>query len=382
MLGALRHLAVEAHDAEAQARELLAVLRVVDLGRARLIVGDLAAVLHRGDAVREVAPDLVLDGQVGERRADGARRLAQAAVAVRLAVLDVANERVEGAPITGAGADVGALEVQSRHADVPAAVLLADEVAGRDAHVLKDDLVEDVLVGHVDQRPDGDARRVHRRHEVADALVLRRVRVGARHEEAPVRLVRVGRPDLGAVEHVVVAVLDRSHLQRGEVGAGVGLGVALAPDDVAGEDVRDQLFLLLLGAVDHECRAGVVDADDGRVRRAKVRQLLGKDDLLHERQVLPAVLRRPRGRDPAFAGELAREAVGEVPGVFSQLERIEVPVRGDLGLEEGLYLAAERFFFGREAVVHGSSPSRTFARPFYTRTPIGVASSSRASAAV
>ena len=116
---------------------------------------------------------------------------------------------------------------------VPPAVLGPDEVVGRDADVGEEDLVERVLARHVDEGADLDPRRIHRADEVADALVLRGRRVGASEQDAPAGDVGVARPHLLPVDHVVVAVALGPRGQRGEVGAGAGLGEELAPELLA-----------------------------------------------------------------------------------------------------------------------------------------------------
>ena len=57
-------------------------------------------------------------------------------------------------------------------------------------------------------------------------------RVGAHQQEHLVGEVGAGGPDLRAVDDVVIAVEHGLGLQAREVGAGVRLGVALAPDVV------------------------------------------------------------------------------------------------------------------------------------------------------
>ena len=79
-----------------------------------------------------------------------------------------------------------------------------------------------------------------------DALVLLHLGVGAHREPDVVGVGREAREDLLAVDHVLVAVADGARLQRREVGAGVGLGVADREVDLAGEDLRDVELLLLL----------------------------------------------------------------------------------------------------------------------------------------
>src|SRR5581483_3357039 len=202
--------------------------------------------------------------------------------------------------------DARALEVERRRADVPAAVLLADEVLLRHAHVVEEDLVEVVVVRHVDERTDGDAWGLHIDDEVTNALVLRRVGVRAREQDHVLGDVRAGGPDLLAVDDVVVAVLDGPRLHGGEVGAGAGFGEALAPDVVALDDAREVLLLLLLGAVEDDGRAGPAgaDAEVAPAWRAGERHLLREDELLHDGHAGAAVLLRPGRGDPAAVGEL------------------------------------------------------------------------------
>ena len=71
-----------------------------------------------------------------------------------------------------------------------------------------------------------------------DALVLRGIRVGAHQHLAVVGDLGVRGPDLLPGDDVVVAVAHRLAAQRREVGAGAGLGEALAPDLVAAQDRR------------------------------------------------------------------------------------------------------------------------------------------------
>ena len=94
-----------------------------------------------------------------------------------------------------------------------------------------------------------------------------------------------------------------------QVGAGVGLGVALAPLVLAAEDLGDELALLLLGAplqdgvAHHLDGEGVVGAAGGH---AGLGELLGQHDLLLGRQAGAAVLLGPgRGQQVVVAQDLA-----------------------------------------------------------------------------
>ena len=184
---------------------------------------------------------------------------------------------------------------------------LAEEVLGRDAHVVEEDLVELVAARHVHEGAHGEAGGVHRDHEVGDALVLRDVGVGAGEAEHVLGHVGERGPDLLAVDDVVVAVADGAGLEGGEVGAGLGLGEALAPHVFAGEDAGDVLLLLLVGAVHEDGGPEDRDAEpadeDGRRGRACGR-LHVVDELLHDGHLGAAVLLRPAQGDVAGLVEL------------------------------------------------------------------------------
>jgi hypothetical protein len=98
----------------------------------------------------------------------------------------------------------------------------------------------------------------------------------------------------------VVAVIHGACLQAGEVGAGAGLGESLRPHLVTGEDPRQVLALLRVGAPVDDRRAHQVQAHRARQHgRARGRVLLLVDDPLDEACPPAAVLRRPVDADPA-----------------------------------------------------------------------------------
>ena len=72
----------------------------------------------------------------------------------------------------------------------------ADDVLVGNARLLDEELVELRLIRDLVQRADLHLVLLHVHDEVGQALVLRRVRVGARHEHAPLGLVGEGGPDL------------------------------------------------------------------------------------------------------------------------------------------------------------------------------------------
>ena len=148
-----------------------------------------------------------------------------------------------------------ALVRERRVGDRPSVVQRADELIVGHEHLVEEHLVELGVAGDLHERPHLDAGRLHVDDEIRDALVLRRVGVGARQADAPARELRVRRPHLLAREQPAVVDAHRARLQRREVGAGVGLAEELAPDLVGGEDRREPALLLLVGAVREQRRA-------------------------------------------------------------------------------------------------------------------------------
>ncbi len=177
--------------------------------------------------------------------------------------------------------------------DRPAAVELADQVLARHPDVLEPDLVD--LVAAVDQldRPDLDPLGLHVDEQHRDAGLLLHVGVGADQGEDPVAVLAERGPRLLAVDDPVVAVLDRGGAQPGQVGAGVGLGEALAPPDVEVGGLRQELLLLLLGAELRDDRADHAGVERQRRRHAGPLHLLVPDVALELGPVLAAPLDRP-----------------------------------------------------------------------------------------
>ena len=72
-----------------------------------------------------------------------------------------------------------ALEHQRRDSDLPALVQRADEILFRHSHVFEEDFVEVTVAIEQNERPHRDPRCLHIDEKVADAVMLRRVGVGA-----------------------------------------------------------------------------------------------------------------------------------------------------------------------------------------------------------
>ena len=175
-----------------------------------------------------------------------------------------------------------------------------------------------------------------------------------------------GRPDLLAVDDPLVAVEDGPAAEVAEVGPGVGLRVALAPQVLAGEDAGQVVGLLLVGPPHLEGVAEHLDAEDvvePAGRHAGLGQLLGEDHLLQRRQPRAAVLLRPAGRQVAVLVEGVAPLADE-PLQLLALELADaLPARREVLGEEGLDLLAVGLALGRVGGLHGPDTTHRSAAP-------------------
>ena len=197
-------------------------------------------------------------------------------------------------------ADHLALVAEQIFGDVPAPVLLIDEVALFSARVGEVGLAEGRVAADQLDRPRLHARLVHIEQNEADALVLRRVGISTDEAEDPVGLVGVAGPDLLTVDDIVIAPIHRLRLQAGEVGARARLRIALAPANLAADDRRQMLLLLVLGAELQQRRAEHPNAEAVQ-RRASVdaRHFLLQHLRFGRRQAAAVIFLRPHRRCPA-----------------------------------------------------------------------------------
>jgi len=184
-------------------------------------------------AQRVVALDLEADPGVGQALAD--HGILGPAVALR-GLDDLAELTAEAHLLAEGGG--AALEGERGQGDLPALTGGAQDVLLRRACAVEEDLAELRVAGDLDDGPDLDPFPLHGDQQVGETLVALRIGVGAADEEAPVRPFGPGGPYLLAVDHPLVALEAGLGLHVGEVGAGVGLRVALAPDLLALQDRR------------------------------------------------------------------------------------------------------------------------------------------------
>src|SRR5262249_31793064 len=147
---------------------------------------------------------------------------------------------LEDPPVAEQSLHAASLVVELRRDLVPPAMLLAHEPTAVNPHALEEDLVEVVLPDHVDDRTHRDAGPAHVDEELADSFVLWRLRVGARDEIAVLSFVRVGGPDLMAVDDEEVAVFHGPRAERREVASRVRLAHADREEELTTRDAREQ----------------------------------------------------------------------------------------------------------------------------------------------
>ena len=248
---------------------------------------------------------------------------------------------------------------------------------GRDLRIVEEDLGEGLLVVQLLDRSHRHARRVEGNENEGETPVTGRVRIRPEHSEEPVGEGSPAGPGLLAVDHVVVAIANRSGLDVRHVGAGVRLGPALGPDLLGGGHLRQEAALLLGSADLHDRRseqedAVLVDAPGG----ADPVVLLLEDQPLEQVRSPPTVLDRPgHHREAPGMQLLLPGAVGLE--AFAGVEGGEL-LAGGVGLEPASRLLAKGLLLGGVGQVHGfprlvrSGPeiSRTSRRASRRRRPV------------
>ena len=225
----------------------------------------------------------------------------------------------------------------------PAVAHVAHHHLGLDHGVGEEHLVERGMAVHLLQRMDLHAGLLHVEDEVGQPLVLGHVPVGARQQQAPVRLVGAGGPHLLAVDHPLVALAVGARDGARHVRAAARLAEQLAPGVLAGEDAAQELLLMQVGAVVEDGGGGQgADARLGDADRADAGELLVDDGVELHRQVAAVPLLGPVRRAPARFDQLGAPFDQAVVGL---------PVGFQPGPHFGADGALGRFAHGRRPSV-------------------------------
>ena len=253
--------------------------------------------------------------------------------------------------------------LQQIFGDIPAAIDGTDHMRLRHAHIVEEGFAERRAAGDQQNWLGRNALRGHVEQDEADAVMLLGGRISPHQTEYPVGVVRIRGPDLLAVDDEIVAVAFGAGLQRGEVRSGIRLGIALAPADQAGRDLRQMFFLLNFRAVFQQRGPQHGNAERGqRLPRADAGHFLAHDLGLLGIEAATAIFLRPMRHRPALvAHPLEPDALrlrGEF-GVATAPERVLVRghrtphLRRAIGFEPNAGFAAELI-----CISHGGVPSQ------------------------
>ncbi len=250
-----------------------------------------------------------------------------------------------------------ALEGQGGQRDAPALTDPAHHVVDTGASPVEEHLVELAGARELGDGPHLDARLVHGHQQIREPFVARRGRVGPAHDEAPVRLVGEGCPDLLPRHDPLVAVADGSRLDVGQVASRVGLGVALAPQLGALPNGRQEAGLLRGRAVVDQGRAEEPFTHDvDAAGRGGAGVLLVEDDLLGHAGPPAAVLDRPAEAGPAAPRQHLLPAPAHLEAEGLVARAAPAPQLGELPDQmlgqEAPDLLAERHVLGAVAQIH------------------------------
>ena len=148
-------------------------------------------------------------------------------------------------------------------------------------------------------------RRAHGANDPGERRGGARRRIGTNQQLLPVGDVGEARPDLLSVDDELIALDPAACSETPEIRPGTGLRKTLAPDDLASEDFRQVIGLLLGSAARDQGGSGVIQSDERSVERgggAGAGVFLEPDDLLEHRQTAAAHRLRPRDSRPASGG--------------------------------------------------------------------------------
>ena len=198
--------------------------------------------------------------------------------------------------------------------------------------------------------------RVHGEDQIADAVVLGRVRFGTHQAEHHVGVLSARGPDLLAVDDPFVAIELGLGGEGRQVRAGAGFGIALAPRHLAAYRGRHQPLLLLLGAeFEHRRHQPVVAGVAGR--HASAGELFGDDARLQDVRLgaVAAVFARNRARRIALLDQQLLPFLRRVRAAGNRGPLVRRLVL--VAVEERAHLVAERLVLGAVFEVHAILPT-------------------------
>src|SRR6185437_11628387 len=281
-----------------------------------------------------------------------------------LALLGIGEGEIDAAlraaQIRGRGDD--ALDLKPRHHAVPALVLAAYQALGRHAHLLEENLVGAGAVApeHV-ELSELDSGRVVVDEEERQALAVMRLGVGLHIDIDDIVLgAGAGRPELLPVDYPVIAVAPRNRSHRADIRARIGLRHRDRHFDLALDELRQPMALLLVRALALDVEAAEEAAADHHAEiGARARNLLHDDRSIDRAAAEPAISFGERQREqPRFdPGIIERIGVG-----FLVVELAHHLGRAMLRHQLLDAVAQQNLLFA-EAAIHGFPPPERRSAP-------------------
>ncbi|MPM49515.1 hypothetical protein SDC9_96245 [bioreactor metagenome] len=226
-----------------------------------------------------------------------------------------------------------ALECQFGGDLLPALAFRADQRICTELHVLEEHFAEMAVARQILDRPHRHARQ----RQIDDHLRQPLVAVfagarGAHQRDHVLAVVRIGGPDLLAVEQKALVVGHGLGAHTGQIRARVGLAHADAEKRLALADLGDVELLLRLGAVLQDQRCALAVGNPVRADGCAEIQKLFHQHIARERAApATAILLGQRHTQPALGTQLAAElAVVAAPGARADVRR---HVAGGFGQE-------------------------------------------------
>ena len=262
-------------------------------------------------------------------------------------------------PPKAGGCTRSALVRQRCVSNDPPVVDTTDDVVFRATSVVEEDFVELSCPIGLHNWTHLNAGLAHGHQQVRDSFVFCRLGVGAGKQENIVSVLGTGGPHFLAVDDPLVAVEHCRGFQAGKVASRVWLRETLAPANLALENLRQKMLLLLFSAVLKDGWSHQRVAEKVGSQRCPVRcKLFSQHDVLHRGQTLATVFGGPGRTNPStFEQSLGPTVVERLSLIDGHFKSVVHPPGREVGGQPFTDFDAECFGFGGVVQHHRHQPS-------------------------
>src|SRR5688572_30487925 len=177
--------------------------------------------------------------------------------------------------------------------DRKALALAADDVRGRHAHIFEENLSRRVAHHRWPQALQRNAWRLHIDDETGYAATRAFFRIGHSYHLSVIRRFGAGDETFGAIDNVVIAILDGAGFHACRIAAGVRFGLREANALFAAyHRVKKTFLLFLITMKQHRSDFRAKDRRIAKRNRNRARDLFHDDATAHQIEARAAVLRR------------------------------------------------------------------------------------------